>query len=119
MNSRNEEKPHAKRTGWLKNNNPPGNFSEARRCRAKTRSGSPCKAPAMKNGRCRMHGGKSTGPKTWEGIERIKAAHLKHGEFSKEAQADKKYFRSLLKNLEGTMQEIHNGGSGIDISIKK
>jgi len=29
---------------------------------AKTRSGSPCKNRPMANGRCRMHGGKSTGP---------------------------------------------------------
>ena len=28
---------------------------------AKTRSGSPCQSKAMSNGRCRMHGGKSTG----------------------------------------------------------
>jgi len=33
-----------------------------KRCGAKTRSGKPCKNWAMKNGRCRMHGGKSTGP---------------------------------------------------------
>jgi len=33
-----------------------------KRCGAKTRSGNPCKNWAMKNGRCRMHGGKSTGP---------------------------------------------------------
>ncbi|MCS1350286.1 HGGxSTG domain-containing protein [Mechercharimyces sp. CAU 1602] len=31
------------------------------RCGAKTRSGNPCKNNAMANGRCRMHGGKSTG----------------------------------------------------------
>lgn len=30
-------------------------------CGAKTRSGKPCKARPMGNGRCRMHGGKSTG----------------------------------------------------------
>lgn len=30
-------------------------------CGAKTRSGKPCKNRAMPNGRCRMHGGKSTG----------------------------------------------------------
>lgn len=29
---------------------------EALRCGAKTRSGEPCKGPAMRNGRCRMHG---------------------------------------------------------------
>jgi len=119
MSSQNEVKPHVKRAGWLKNGNPPGNLSKAKRCNAKTRSGSLCKAPAMRNGRCRMHGGKSTGPKTREGIERIRAAHLKYGEYTKEAQAEKKYFRSLLKSLEGTIQEIPDIGSGIDINIKK
>ena len=31
------------------------------RCGAKTRRGTPCRAPAMPNGRCRMHGGSSPG----------------------------------------------------------
>src|SRR5690625_2816495 len=31
-------------------------------CGAKTRAGTQCKNGAMANGRCRMHGGKSTGP---------------------------------------------------------
>ncbi|MGO8840343.1 MAG: HGGxSTG domain-containing protein [Methyloceanibacter sp.] len=31
------------------------------RCGARTRSGDPCRSPAMPNGRCRMHGGKSPG----------------------------------------------------------
>lgn len=31
------------------------------RCGAKTRSGQPCQAQAMPNGRCRMHGGKDSG----------------------------------------------------------
>ena len=47
------------------------------KCGAKTRSGTPCKNNAMANGRCRMHGGKSTGaPK---GNQNSK----KHGFFSK------------------------------------
>ncbi len=33
-----------------------------RHCGAKTRAGGKCKAPAMRNGRCRVHGGASTGP---------------------------------------------------------
>lgn len=32
-------------------------------CGAKTRTGRPCRNYAMPNGRCRLHGGKSTGPK--------------------------------------------------------
>ncbi|MBC7497410.1 MAG: hypothetical protein H7243_09650 [Sphingomonadaceae bacterium] len=31
------------------------------RCGARTRRASPCQSPAMPNGRCRMHGGKSPG----------------------------------------------------------
>ena len=49
--------PHAKRRGWLKNGNPTGDPSTAPRCGAKTRMGTRCKGPAMRNGRCRMHGG--------------------------------------------------------------
>ncbi len=33
-------------------------------CGAKTRAGAPCRNIPMKNGRCRMHGGGSTGPRT-------------------------------------------------------
>ena len=54
---------------WLKNGNPPGDPRNAPRCGAKTRSGKPCQAPGMANGRCRMHGGASTGPRTPEGLE--------------------------------------------------
>jgi hypothetical protein len=38
------------------------------KCGAYARStGMPCRAGALRNGRCRMHGGLSTGPKTEEG----------------------------------------------------
>jgi hypothetical protein len=33
----------------------------------------------MKNGRCRHHGGKSTGPRTEAGRARLRKANLKHG----------------------------------------
>jgi hypothetical protein len=48
-------------------------------CGARTREGHPCKNPPMPNGRCRMHGGKSTGPRTAEGLERIREANLRTG----------------------------------------
>jgi hypothetical protein len=38
----------------------------------------------MPNGKCRLHGGKSTGPRTIEGIERIRAARTKHGRYTAE-----------------------------------
>ena len=48
-------------------------------CGAKTRAGGSCQAPAMRNGRCRIHGGASTGPRTPEGLARCIAAATKHG----------------------------------------
>jgi len=48
-------------------------------CGARTRSGKPCATPGMRNGRCRMHGGASTGPRTAEGLARCTAAATKHG----------------------------------------
>ena len=71
----------------------------------------------MKNGRCRLHGGKSTGPKTPEGIERIKQAHLKHGEYTKETIASRKEFNALLRKLKETIHEIKDSHKKIDIKI--
>ena len=53
-------------------------------CLAKTRAGGVCQlAGNPKNGRCHLHGGASTGPKTAEGRARIAAAQYKHGRRSK------------------------------------
>jgi hypothetical protein len=38
---------------------------------------------SMPNGRCKLHGGKSTGPRTPEGLERSRRANWKHGDFSR------------------------------------
>ena len=55
-----------------------------KRCGAKTRRGTDCQRPAYKhNGRCRLHGGKSTGACTPEGLQRISNANLKHGRYVK------------------------------------
>ena len=55
------------------------------RCGAKTRRGTGCQRPAnKKNGRCRLHGGASTGAKTSEGRERISQANMRHGKYTKE-----------------------------------
>jgi hypothetical protein len=56
-------------------------FAGLPQCEAKTRSGTPCKTPSMKNGRCRLHGGKSTGPRTPEG--RARCGNWKHGRYSR------------------------------------
>lgn len=46
------------------------------RCEAKTRKGTPCQCKALQNGRCKFHGGLSTGPRTPEGKAKV-AANLK------------------------------------------
>ena len=54
------------------------------RCLAKTRQGTPCQNPAIRGrGRCKLHGGRSTGPRTPEGKARSIAAHTKHGRSSR------------------------------------
>ena len=45
-------------------------------CGAKTRQGTPCKAPAMHNARCRMHGGKSP--------RRVTSPHFKNGYYAQD-----------------------------------
>src|SRR6202162_2366849 len=92
------ESPHERRHGWLKNGNPPGDLSKAPRCGAKNRRDASCQCPAMRNGRCRLHGGLSTGPKTPEGIERIRRAATKHGMYSAAAITERKRFRDMFKD---------------------
>jgi hypothetical protein len=67
------------RRGRLNNGNPGGDFLAAPRCGAKTRAGCSCRQPAMANGRCRFHGGKSTGPRTEAGRARARSNRLVHG----------------------------------------
>ena len=47
------------RRGWLRHGNPPGDFTTAPRCGARTRAGTSCKAPAMQwrtsDRLCRLH----------------------------------------------------------------
>ena len=58
----------------------------------------------MRNGRCRLHGGLSTGPKTLEGIERIRQAVTKHGRYSKQANAERKFYRALMQECRETLE---------------
>src|SRR5262249_17830599 len=70
------------------------------RCGARSkRTGKACRAPAMANGRCKVHGGKSTGPHTPEGLERSRRANWKHGRFSREAKAERSRVRAAILAL--------------------
>lgn len=60
--------------------------NKARRCGAKTRRTiHPCKSPAMPNGRCRMHGGKSPGAPHGTAHGRYK-----HGRYTREVRQSKR-----------------------------
>jgi hypothetical protein len=73
--------------------NPPKRVSRPQ-CGAKCRDGHACRAPAVwdklldqpRNGRCRMHGGKSTGAHTVEGKARIAAAQRERWRLWREAK---------------------------------
>ena len=84
--------------GRLKNGNPRGNPSNAPRCGAKTRAGSPCQQPAMTNGRCRLHGGKSPGAPRGE-----RNGNYRHGLRTKEAIADRRRAAEIRKRLHRTI----------------
>jgi hypothetical protein len=102
-------KPHVKRhpgRGWLKHGGRPGNWDNAPRCGAKTRAGTPCRSAAMKNGRCRMHGGKSTGPRTEEGKARIRASRTIHGRYSAESIARKREARTAVRLMRELLQSL-------------
>jgi hypothetical protein len=100
------------RHGWLRNDNAPGDLWKAARCGAKTRRGTVCQCPAMRNGRCRLHGGLSTGPKTAEGIRRIQAAVTKHGRRTQAAERHRVEFQRLVRQARETLKWLGGPGNG-------
>lgn len=73
----------------------------ARHCGAKTRAGGKCKAPAMANGRCRVHGGASTGPKE-PAIPKGNTRAVSHGFYSDALLAEERplYERAEIGSLD-------------------
>ena len=63
------------------------------RCGAQTRSNKPCRSPAMTNGRCRMHGGKSPGAPAGNNNAR------KHGRYTAEAIAERRELAELIRSM--------------------
>jgi hypothetical protein len=79
----------------------------APRCGARSkRTGKPCRSAAMANGRCKLHGGKSTGPRTPEGLERSRRANWKHGHFSRQAKAERSRLRAAILVLRDLCDSI-------------
>ena len=107
------------RRGRLKNGARPGDFLAAPRCGARTRAGCSCRQPARKNGRCRMHGGLSTGPRTPEGRERCRRARLTHGGYSAHVRALRTAARAHHRRVRAlaTLMRGRSAGHGVHRSI--
>jgi len=102
------------RRGRLKNGNRPGDFLAAPRCGARTRCDGECRQPAMPNGRCRMHGGLSTGPRTAEGRARSRRARWKHGARSAEVRVLCRAARVQLRRVRTILSRTHfSAGHGV------
>ena len=67
-------------------------------CGAKTRVGGRCKQPAMKNGRCRLHGGKS--------LSGIQHGRYKHGRYTRAAIEDRRQLNRLLREVTALLRQI-------------
>src|SRR5690606_2932983 len=70
------------------------------RCGARTRNGTPCRSPAMANGRCRMHGGTSPGAPIGNTNAR------KHGLYTADAVAERRELAALLQSMRGVIEEV-------------
>ena len=85
------DEPHVQRRGSLRNGNPPGDLSKARRCGATTRRQTACAQPAIWNRRrCRLHGGRARGHAQLRALSGVDARarstgriHVKCGSFSR------------------------------------
>jgi hypothetical protein len=71
------------------------------RCGARTRDGSDCNAPAMPNGRCRLHGGRSPGaPKG------SKNGMYRHGRYTAEAIELHREMSAWIRVMREAAQDI-------------
>jgi len=74
----------------------------SQRCGAKTRAGTPCKSPAVQGKkRCRMHGGAPG-----SGAPRDNKNAVKHGLYTREAIAQRRQLRELMKQSRKLLLEI-------------
>ena len=72
------------------------------RCGARTRSGAPCRSPAVQGkARCRMHGGAQG-----SGAPLGNRNALKHGHFTREAIAERRALGQLMREMREGMREF-------------
>ena len=72
------------------------------RCGAKTRSGRPCRAPAVAGkSRCRMHGGAAG-----SGAPKGNKNAMKHGRFTRVAIEERRMIRDLIRQSKEHLRDI-------------
>jgi len=93
---------------------------EAPRCNATAKStGQQCKGPAMNNGsgKCRLHGGRSTGAKTDRGKLKIKAANTSHSFYSAEIKASLRRYLEAIKEERVSVEQILQLPNPLKVSL--
>jgi len=79
-----------------------GPMLSSQRCGARTRSGQPCRSPAVGGKkRCRMHGGAPG-----SGAPRGNKNALKHGLYTRHAIAQRRQLRELLRQSRNLISKI-------------
>ena len=68
-----------------------------------------CQRPArLPVGRCKLHGGASTGQRTKDGLARLVASKTTHGLYTKEKRAAARRFAEQGRQMRAELQEIEN-----------
>ena len=84
-----------------------GQTGRVRGVRPERAGGMPCQRPAkLPVGRCRLHGGASTGPITLDGLARLTKARTKHGKFTKEKRAEARRRAEQGRQMRGELKEL-------------
>jgi glucans biosynthesis protein len=79
-----------------------GPMTASPRCGAKTRSGKPCRSPAVQGkARCRMHGGAQG-----SGAPLGNRNALKHGLYTREAIAERRVFKQMLQEMDDFLRDF-------------
>ncbi len=86
-----------------------------KRCLANTRRGTACQRAAYKhNGRCALHGDRSIGPKTQQGLQRVSEVNFKHDQQTKDKLAAQRHAaevgRRVMEKLKRLERRIVDEG---------
>ena len=70
-------------------------------------------------GRCKLHGGASTGPRNKDGLARLTEAKIKHGKFTKEKRAEAKRRAEVGRQMRGELKELEEPSTLLNLIFTK